>query len=165
MHLRRWWVGFKREHSARASTFHSLVSRRCGAVEVPSKGCGCRWTRSSGSRRWRPSQKLESGQIHLSAPWFLSRTPPSNKTAICSRSARTAYVHLHRLRSKNADAIHQFWALMKVQEQRPDLVSKSLLELYLKLSFKRHLSNPSVQKYFILLWELYIFPSSKRYKI
>lgn len=165
MHLRRWWVGFKREHSARASTFHSLVSSRWAAVEAPSKGWGWRWTRSSGSQRWRPSQRPESGQRRLSAPRFLSRTPLSNNTAICLRSARTAYVHLHRLRSKNANAIHQFWALMKVQEQRPDLVSKSLLELYLKLSFKQHLSNPSVQKYFILLWELYIFPSSKRYKI
>lgn len=165
MHLRRWWVGFKREHSARASTFHSPGSRRCTAVEVPYKGSGCRWTRSSGSQRWRRSQRLESGQRHLSAPCFLSRTPPSNDPAICLRSARTIYIHLHRLCSQNADVIHQFWALMKVQEQWPDLLSKSLLELYLKLSFKQHLSNPSVQKCFILLWELYIFPSSKRYKI
>lgn len=85
--------------------------------------------------------------------------------AICLRSARTADVPLQRLCSRNADVMHQFWALMKEQEHWPDLLSKTLSELYLKLSFKQHLSNPSVQKYFILLWELYIFPSSKRYKI
>lgn len=118
-----------------------------------------------GSQRWRLSQRLESGQRCLPAPWFSSRTPPSNNPAICLRSAGTTYIHLHRLCSQNADVIHQFWALMKVQEQRPDLLSKSLLELYLKLSLKQHFSNPSVQKYFILLWELYIFPCSKRYKI
>lgn len=48
---------------------------------------------------------------------------------------------------------------------RPTVRSLSLLELYLKFAFKQHLSNPSVQKYFILLWELYVFPSSKEYKI
>lgn len=85
--------------------------------------------------------------------------------AICLRSARTADVPLQRLRPRNADVMLQFWALMKEQEHWPDLLSKTLSELYLKLSFKQHLSNPSVQKYFILLWELYIFPSSKRYKI
>lgn len=85
--------------------------------------------------------------------------------AICLRSARTADVPLQRLRSRNADTMHPFWALMKEQEHWPDLLSKTLSELYLKLSFKQHLSNPSVQKYLILLWELYIFPSSKRYKI
>lgn len=85
--------------------------------------------------------------------------------AICLRSVRSADVPLQRLRSRNADVMHQLWALMKEQEHWPDLLSKTLSELYLKLSFKQHLSNPSVQKYFILLWELYIFPSSKRYKI
>lgn len=162
MHLGRGWVGFKQGRSARASTSHSPVSRRRTAVEAPYQGL---WTRSSGSERWRPSHSLESSQRHLSAPWFLSRTLPSNITAICLRSARTTYSHLRCLRSQNTDVIHQFWALMKVQEQRPDLVSKSLLDMYLKLSFKQHHSNPSVQKYFILLWELDIFPSSKRYKI
>lgn len=164
MHLRRRWVGFKRERSARASTFHSPGSR-CAVVEAPWKGCGCRWTRSSGSQRWRPSQRLQSGQRHLFAPWFLSRTLLSNNPAICLQCDRTTYIHLHHLCSQNADLIPQLWALMKVPEQRSELLSKSLLELYLKLSFKQHLSNPSAQKYFILLWELYIFPSSKRYKI
>lgn len=84
---------------------------------------------------------------------------------VCLRSAGTTCVRLHRLRSQNTDLIHQFWALMKVQEQWPDLLAKALLELDLKLSFKQHLSNPSVQEYFLLLWELYVFPSSKRYKI
>lgn len=82
----------------------------------------------------------------LSAPWFSSRTPSSSNTALCLRYARTTYIHLHRLHSQNRDMIHQFWALMKVQEQKPDLLSRSLLELYLKLSFEQHLSNPSVQK-------------------
>lgn len=162
MHTRRGWVGFKQGHSARASTSRSPVSGRRATVEAPYEGL---WIRSSGSERWRPSRSLESSQRCLIAPWFLSRTLPSNNTAICLRSARTTYICLRCLRSQNTDTIHQFWALMKVQEQRPNLLSKSLLELYLKLSFKQHHSNPSVQKYFIPLWELDIFPSSKRYKI
>lgn len=161
MHLRRWRVGFERERSARASAFHSPGSRRA-AVEAPWIARGCTWTRSSGSQRWRPSQRLESARRRSLAPWFLSRTLPSDNAAICLQCDRTTYIRLH---PQNADLIPQFWALMKVPEQWSDLLSKSLLELYLKLSFKQHLSNPSAQKYFILLWELYIFPSSKRYKI
>lgn len=164
MHLRRRRVGFKREHSTRASTSHSPV----WGVGPRRK----RLTKAVAAHGWGPVGH-PGGDHHkgweavkdIYQPLDFEAELCLQIAAICLRSAQTADVPLQRLRSRNADVVHQFWALMKEQEQWPDLLSKTLSELYLKLSFKQHLSNPSVQKYFILLWELYIFPSSKRYKI
>lgn len=79
-------LGFKREHSTRASAPHPRLEE-LGRAGSASQSCACAGTRSSGSPWWRPPQRLGSSQRRLSASWFWSRTQPSNSSnllKICS---------------------------------------------------------------------------------